>query len=83
MAQPPQFRHYRDEWPEHFEIVFEELGVPGDAAVASEHLRVLLATAPLYDDVAPVIEELSKRLTVAAMSNADNDFLLPCLERNS
>jgi 2-haloalkanoic acid dehalogenase type II len=79
---PPAFHHYRDEWPEHFEIVFEELGAEGNATLASEHLRLLLASAPLYPEVITVIEELSKRLPVAAMSNADNDFLLPCLERN-
>lgn len=82
-GEPPEFRHYRDEWPEHFEIVFEELGIPGDPRLASEHLRQLLASAPLYPEVHEVIASLSKRLPVAAMSNADNDFLLPCLERNA
>jgi len=81
-GEPPEFRHYRDEWPEHFEIVFEELGVDGDAGRASEHLRELLGSAAVYPEVASVIEELSKRTIVAAMSNADNDFLLPCLQKN-
>jgi len=80
---PPSFHRYRDEWPEHFEIVFEELGADGDAEVASEHLCELLASAPLYPDVRPALETLSKRTTIAAMSNADNDFLLPCLKRNN
>jgi 2-haloalkanoic acid dehalogenase type II len=79
---PPPFRHYRDEWPEHFQMVFDELGLPGDAAVASEQLRVLLAGAEAYPEVRHVIAEISKRRPVAAMSNADNDFLFPCLEKN-
>jgi len=81
-GEPPEFRHYRDEWPEHFEIVFEELGVKGDAHRASEHLRQILGSASLYPEVHDVIEALSKRVTVAAMSNADNDFLRPCLKHN-
>lgn len=79
---PPPFRHYREEWPEHFATCFEELGLSGDAAAASERLRVMLAEADTYPEVTEVIEALSRRVPVAAMSNADNDFLLPCLERN-
>ncbi len=79
---PPPFRHYRDEWPEHFEQVFKELGLKGNHVVASERLRVLLAEADTYPEVHEVIATLSNRLPVAAMSNADNDFLHPCLDRN-
>jgi 2-haloalkanoic acid dehalogenase type II len=80
---PPPFRHYREEWPEHFELVFKSLGVVGDAGRASERLRVMLAEADAYPEVRAVIDELSRRLPVAAMSNADNDFLHPCLARNA
>jgi 2-haloalkanoic acid dehalogenase type II len=80
---PPPFRHYREEWPEHFEMVFRELGLKGDHNLASERLRVLLAEADAYPEVSAVIEDLSSRMPVAAMSNADNDFLHPCLERNA
>jgi len=80
---PPPFRHYRDEWPEHFEICFQELGVKADAAAASKRLRVLLSEAAAYPEAAAVLNELSRRLPIAAMSNADNDFLLPALQRNA
>ncbi len=79
---PPPFRPYKDEWPEHFGICFQELGVPGDADVASEQLRQLLGQAPAYPEVKGVVEELSRRLPIAVMSNADNDFLRPCLAFN-
>jgi 2-haloalkanoic acid dehalogenase type II len=79
---PPPFRPYRDEWPEHFGICFEELGVPGDPDRASEQLRVLLGQAPAYPEVKRVVDELAHRRPVAVLSNADNDFLHPCLEFN-
>src|SRR3990172_2507649 len=41
----PPFRSYREEWPEHFAICFEELGVRGDAKRAHERLVGLMARA--------------------------------------
>lgn len=80
---PPPFRHYREEWPAHFARTFEELGLEGDAVIAAARLRVLLSEADAYPEVTPTLERISRRYAVAAMSNADNDFLLPCLARNS
>ena len=76
------YQPYREEWPGHFATCFAELGLAGDAARASERLRDLLREAPAYRESRRVVETLARRLPVAAMSNADNDFLLPCLARN-
>jgi 2-haloalkanoic acid dehalogenase type II len=81
-GEPPPFRPYREEWPEHFAACFEELGVRGDAERASERLRQLLSEAQAYSESRRVVEMLTRRLPIALMSNADNDFLLPCLSRN-
>ncbi len=39
----PPFRPYREEWPEHFAICFEELGVEGDSKLAHKRLVELIA----------------------------------------
>ena len=81
-GEPPPFRLYRDEWPEHFAICFEELGLDGDADAASERLRQTLAQAVAFPEARRVVETLARRVPIAVLSNADNDFLLPCLARN-
>ncbi len=81
-GDPPPFRLYRDEWPEHFAICFEELSLAGDANVASERLRQMLAQAEAFPESRRVVNTLASRVPIAVLSNADNDFLHPCLMRN-
>jgi len=78
----PDYRPYRDEWPEHFAICFEELGLKGDAEVAHLRLRDLLAEGQAFPESRRVVETVGRRLPIAVMSNADDDFLRPCLARN-
>ena len=78
----PEFRTYREEWTEHFALCFEELGLDGDAPAAHERLRELLAEGRAFPDARRVVEQLSRRLPTALLSNADDDFLQPCLSRN-
>ena len=78
----PPFRPYREEWPEHFEKAFAELGVRGDTQAAYHHVRRRLAEAAAFPEARQVIGALRGRYRVAILSNADDDFLLPCLERN-
>jgi 2-haloalkanoic acid dehalogenase type II len=76
------FRTYREEWTEHFAICFEELGVNGDAPAAHERLRQLLSHASAFPEAPRVVERIGRRLPVAMLSNADDDFLHPTLSRN-
>ena len=76
------FRTYREEWVEHFELCFEEFGVKGDAAASHERMRELLCLAPAYPESRRVVAQIGRRLPVAVLSNADDDFLLPPLSRN-
>jgi 2-haloalkanoic acid dehalogenase type II len=78
----PPFRPYREEWPEHFALCFQELGAEGDAEAAYVALRELLGEAPAFPESKAVVEALGRRMPVALLSNADDDFLRPCLERN-
>lgn len=79
---PPPFRPYREEWAEQFERTFAALGGKGDGARAYEDLRRLLSTAKAYPDVHPALAALNRRYVTAILSNADDDFIFPCLERN-
>ena len=78
----PPFRPYREEWPEHFTICFEELGVAGDPFIAHSRLVQLIAEGPAFPEAHRAVEAVRARLPVALLSNADDDFLLPCLQRN-
>src|SRR3989304_5709435 len=72
----PPFRPYREEWPEHFAICFEELGAKGDPLAAYESLRHILCAASAFPESRRVVERLGGRLPLALLSNADDDFLL-------
>jgi 2-haloalkanoic acid dehalogenase type II len=76
------YRPYREEWPEHFAICFEELGLPGDAQRAHGRLVELIASGVAFPESRRVVESLARRMPTALLSNADDDFLLPCLRRN-
>lgn len=78
----PPFRSYREEWTEHFELCFEELGVQGDAVAGHEHLRRMLAGAMAFGEARRTVETIGRRMPVALMSNADDDFLFPVLSKN-
>ena len=78
----PVYRRYDEAWAIQFERVFKRLRLPGDAWAAALHLKQRLAEAPLFDDARPAIEALRPHYRLALLSNADDDFLLACLERN-
>jgi 2-haloalkanoic acid dehalogenase type II len=78
----PPFRPYSEEWPEHFAICFEELGVRGDPKKAYERLVELLGRAQAFPEARRVVETLSRRYPVALLSNADDNFLRPALSFN-
>jgi 2-haloacid dehalogenase len=79
---PPAFCPYREEWPAHFAQAFSELCLRGDPEAAYQHVRRRLAEAAAFPEARTVIDGLRSRYGVALLSNADDDFLLPCLESN-
>src|SRR5207247_5783357 len=56
------YRPYRDEWPEHFEICFEELGLPGDSQRAHVRLVELIGGGQAFPESRRVVETISRRL---------------------
>ncbi|HXG35397.1 MAG TPA: HAD family hydrolase, partial [Dehalococcoidia bacterium] len=81
-AGSPAHWRYSDAWPLHFADVFRSLRLDGDPMAASSYLREVLAEAPAYPEAYQVIDSLSQSHRIALLSNADDDFLFPCLERN-
>jgi 2-haloalkanoic acid dehalogenase type II len=78
----PPFRPYSDEWPEHFGLCFEELGVRGDSRRAYERLVEMLGRAQAFPEARRVVDTLSRRYPIALLSNADDNFLHPVLSFN-
>jgi len=78
----PVFHPYREEWPSHFAQCFHELGLAGDPQAAYLYVHRRLVEAAAFPEARAVVEELRSGHEVALLSNADDDFLLPCLERN-
>jgi len=76
------FRPYSEAWPEHFEACFRELGVRGDGVAAYARVRDDLAEAAPFAETAEVLTALKSRYRLGILSNADNDFLTACLEKN-
>ena len=79
----PVYRRYDEAWAIQFERVFQQLNLSGDAWDAATYFRSKLADAPAFEDARPVIEALRPHYTVAMLSNADDDFLHECLDRNN
>ncbi len=78
----PVYRRYDEAWAIQFERVFKQTRLPGDAWAAANHLKSRLAAAPAFDEAYPVIEAIQPHYRIALLSNADDDFLHECLERN-
>lgn len=78
----PVYRSYIEAWQLQFEHVFEAMRVKADAVRASQMFREKLAAAPAFPDAKPAIAALRERYPVGLLSNADDDFLTACIERN-
>jgi 2-haloalkanoic acid dehalogenase type II len=78
----PVYKRYDQAWADQFEYVFKRMRLPGDAWAAARQFKAALAGAAAFPDARPVIEALWPRYRLALLSNADDDFLTECLERN-
>lgn len=78
----PSYRRFEEAWALQFQRVFAQLGLSGDGRDAALYLKAKLANAPAFPEAPPIIDALRSRYQLALLSNADDDFLLPCLERN-
>jgi 2-haloalkanoic acid dehalogenase type II len=75
----PQFGTYVDLWTEQFDLAFRELGLSGDPRAAYDLIVERVRTAPPYPEVRGVLDALRPLYRVCVLSNADDDWLHPCL----
>jgi len=82
-GRPPPFKTYRQAWREAFEKSFQYFG-GGDPDFASEKSIIDQGVRDLFPEVRNVLEALRSvsYLKVGLLSNADNDALIPLLNRH-
>jgi len=78
----PRFVPFREIWPPQFARAFESFGAEADPLRARDFMIEKLSGARCYPEVAQVVAELRGRYSLAVLSNADEDFLHACLDRN-
>ena len=73
----------REIWRRQWEATFEQNDLAGDAERAAEQFRDRLSVAAPYPDAHETVARLAEcDLTLALLSNADDDFLQPALLRS-
>ncbi len=75
----PPFKSYRVAWAECFSQVFAGLGVKADAAATSAMCIDLMASRDPFPETLRALGDLASRARLAILSNADDDFLGPCI----
>lgn len=80
--QSPPFMTYEEAWRIAFQRTFGEMGLDGDPAQAARTAVLRMGERPPYDDAAQALPQVRQGpWKLAILSNADNDFLNPVLER--
>jgi 2-haloacid dehalogenase len=77
----PRFATYEEIWTAQFARSFAEHGKQGDPRAAHDLLVARAQVSPPYPEVAGVLDALRRRYRLCVLSNADDSWLLPCLER--
>ena len=75
------FRTYFEGWRDNFAQAFASLSLPGDAEDASRRTIEDLSRRPPYEETVEALKLVRQRCRIAVLSNADDDFLLPGVER--
>ena len=79
----PPFKSYEEAWRDCFVEAFEELGIQADASAAAKaSIRDMGERAP-YPDALSALPGIQRRWRTGLLSNADNDYLYPILERQA
>ncbi len=75
------FAPYSVAWREGFAQAFRVLNLPGDAAAAAAYWVKDMGRRPAYPEAREALEAVSRNRRVVLLSNADDAFLDPALER--
>ena len=77
----PPFKSYEEAWRDCFMQVFYEMGLEGDASDAAKSAIKSMTIQDTFDDVPRALAIIQQRYSTAVLSNADDDFLFPLLDR--
>jgi 2-haloalkanoic acid dehalogenase type II len=75
------FQTYCDAWLRSFERTFSGLHLNGDPADAVRIVLEDMAQRPIHTDTLPALEMLQGKCRIAVLSNADDRFLNPVVQR--
>ena len=81
--ESPTFKTYQVAWGEAFVDAFDSLGIKGDADHAAQLSVGGMAEREPYEDTFSFLEYVGHRWKRALLTNADNDFIQPLLQRHS
>ena len=77
----PPFKTYQEAWRDCFAEVFARLGIQGDAAAAAADAIRDMGLREPYADALEALPEIQAGWRTGVLSNADDGYLLPLLER--
>ena len=80
-ASPP-FKTYRTAWSEAFVDAFRDLGLEGDPQQAAAMCVEGMGTREPFEDTFGFLERAAQRWRLSLLTNADDDFISPLLERH-
>ena len=75
------FRSYYAAWADSFRRAFADLGAPGDANAATDRCFAALTQRKPYPETPEALRQVQSQTRTALLSNADDAFLFPTLER--
>ena len=78
----PPFKSYEQAWRGCFEQVFKDLGDKGNAAAAAKQAVRDMGRRESFPETSETLSRLRSRVRLAVLSNADDAFLLPLIERH-
>jgi len=78
----PPFESYEDAWVDCFQKTFAELDLNGDSVAAVRVCLRGLGCRPIFPETLDVISKLHGSVKLAILSNADDSFLHPLLDRH-
>ena len=77
----PKFKTYEDAWSDCFEKVLDNYNLKGNSNHLSRKCVMNMAKNKPYEDTLEYLNKLSDYCKLGVISNADNDFLNPVLDR--
>ena len=81
-SRNPPFKTYERAWADCFQSVFDSLGLRGHAEGAARMSVEGMARSEPFPETGEALAGLAGRVRLGVFSNADDDFLLPLLDRH-